>query len=199
MDLMPCTDIRYKAAVLFSSVCSCLQWENLSSTHWVASALFYVSILFALVAVILGAQQAMLLPDFDTNKSPDHRASMSSENIAKAQKFIEKMRHTSGTGSRPKYGVVFALQCPIMFLALSVWTFLAGLCTVVAGPFARMYAWGDEAKVLIVFITAAVVCMVGFLSCSFFIHSAFGTAQKAKEEGTVQILKTDEVRPATSV
>ena len=109
---------------------SCLSWDNIADLHWSARALFYSSIIFALVSVVGGAQQQWVLPAEDLLKAED----------------VDLEQLKSVLKDRNK-GLVFALQCPLMFFSYSVATFLAGFFSVVFSPLASKLSWGDDAKV----------------------------------------------------
>ena len=59
---------------MFASTISCLSWSNLSTTYWSGPALWYESIILTLTSIILGAQQAMFMPDtVDVEASQEFR------------------------------------------------------------------------------------------------------------------------------
>ena len=121
---------------MFASTMSCLSWSNLSSSHWSGPALWYGSIVLALMAVMLGAQQAMFLPDrIDGNAARDFRKRLM---VRSREKRAEL---------EPRQSMLFAWQAPLMCLSCSVVFFHAGLLSVVVSPLARKPGWGDEAKV----------------------------------------------------
>ena len=122
---------------MFASTISCLSWSNLSSSHWSGPALWYGSIILALMAVMLGAQQVMFLPDkFDGNAARDFR-----------KRLMVRGREKMRAELEPRQSVLFAWQAPLMCLSCSVMFFHAGLLSVVISPLARKPGWGDEAKV----------------------------------------------------
>ena len=122
---------------MFASTISCLSWSNLSSSHWSGPALWYGSIILALMAVMLGAQQVMFLPDkFDGNAARDFR-----------KRLMVRSREKMRAELEPRQSILFAWQAPLMCLSCSVVFFHAGLLSVVISPLARKPGWGDEAKV----------------------------------------------------
>ena len=90
--------------------------------------MWYGAIIFSLNAVILGAQQAMIISDFGDGKK------QASERFKKRSRIRER-------------NILFVWQAPIMNLAHSVIFFLVGLISVVVSPFAKNIGWNDEAKV----------------------------------------------------
>ena len=88
---------------MFASTISCLSWSNLSSSHWSGPALWYGSIVLALMAVMLGAQQVMFLPDnFDGNAARDFRKRLM---VRSREKRAEL---------EPRQSMLFAWQAPLM-------------------------------------------------------------------------------------
>lgn len=125
----------------------------------------YASILLSLVAVVCGSQQLLVLPNESRQytrdgmgnsqplpqqvlSEPSNRPVAELEEseklhlLAIAKRFRETRR-----GDRPNTLQVFALQVPIMLLALAVVTFIAGLCSIVFAPLAIQAVWDDNAKV----------------------------------------------------
>ena len=128
---------------MFASTISCLSWSVLSSSYWSGPALWYGSIIFALTAVMLGAQQVMFLPDnFDTNAARAFRKKLM---VCGSSSSREKRRVAELL--EPRQSMLFAWQAPLMCLSCSVVFFHAGLLAVVIGPLARKRELGDEAKV----------------------------------------------------
>lgn len=142
-----------QGAVLFASVISCLSWDGISDLHWSARALFYSSIIFALVSVVSGAQQQWALPAEKSLKA----GSVESEQIKRLLKDH-------------KTGLVFALQCPLMFFAYSVVTFLSGIYAVIFSPLARNGSWGDDTKIATLFSVVNVFVITAFYFGTHFIY-----------------------------
>lgn len=125
---------------MFASTISCLSWGVLSSSYWSGPALWYGSIVLALMAVMLGAQQVMFLPDnFDGNAARSFRKRLMVRSNREEKRAIELLE--------PRQSMLFAWQAPLMCLSCSVVFFHAGLLSVVVSPLARKREWGDEAKV----------------------------------------------------
>ena len=126
---------------MFASTISCLSWSVLSTSYWAGPALWYGSIVLALMAVMLGAQQVMFLPDsLDANAARDFRKRL----------MVHGGRREKKRGAElldPRQSMLFAWQAPLMCLSCSVVFFHAGLLSVVVSPLARKREWGDEAKV----------------------------------------------------
>ena len=142
-----------------------MQWPGVQKGHWSATALLYASILLSLVAVVSGSQQLLVLPndgrqytrDSTGNSQPlpqqvlSEPSDRSERELEDPEKLhllaIAKRFRDIRRGDRPNALQVFALQVPIMLLALAVVTFIAGLCSVVFAPLARQAVWDDNAKV----------------------------------------------------
>ena len=151
---------------LFTTVASCLKWQSTQDGHWCCSALFYASILVALVAVVLASQQMLVLPNRTLKDSNDTAVAVISSVLPQQQippplpvsdtdieerekrdfdAMIDRLGVTHHSG-KPNWLHVFALQAPIMLLTFAAFFFFAGVCAVVFAPLARHLIWGDEAK-----------------------------------------------------
>ena len=151
---------------LFTTVASCLQWPSTQNGHWSAAAFFYACMLLAFVAVVMGSQQLLVLPD---EAPSDWDASVeSNDRYAKEMKESEKLYLLAVVGrlrerlrdDRPDSFQVFALQAPLMLLTSSVMAFLAGLCSVVFAPLANQPGWNDNAKVCCYTLSSSTICQL---------------------------------------
>lgn len=121
---------------MFASVVSCLGWDSIAESFWLATASFYACILLSLASIFAAAQQTIILPDHDTASNYDPRQ------IEALRQFL-----TNETGDEPSLITLFAWQSPIMFMGYSVVFFVTGLATVVIAPLAQQPVWGPAAKV----------------------------------------------------
>lgn len=123
----------HQGAILFTSIISCLSWSNLSNTNWSGPAFWYAGIILALISIVLGAQQTMVLPDMQDD--------IDSINIR------NRLMAANTPQPRPSRIMLFVWQSPLMCLTYSIICFLAGLSSVVISPLVRQPSWNDEAKV----------------------------------------------------
>ena len=108
--------------------------------------MFYLSTVFALVAIVSSSQQLWILPRLDLAHAlltGDVREK--NRRIADLSAFLDRVQRARDGKLKAKY--LFALQAPIMLLTLSVLTFLAGLCSTIFSPLAVKLMWDDDAKV----------------------------------------------------
>ena len=129
---------------LFTTVASCLQWPGTQNGHWSASALFYASILFALIAIILGSQQLLVLSNIAPIDKLDRELRASEKRYL--EEVVKRLCDPHRQGEPNNFGVA-ALQAPFTLLSLAVLAFLAGLCSVVFAPLATQLIWDDHARV----------------------------------------------------
>jgi hypothetical protein len=103
--------------------------------------------LFALLAIVCGSQQLLLLPkaEEDVTQSPSDMQKRQ-ENFAKIKARLTRSDRDSH--SQLRLGAIFTLQAPIMLMTFSVMTFLSGLLSVVFSPVAREPRWDGDAKVI---------------------------------------------------
>lgn len=138
---------------------SCLQWPGTQNGHWCAPALFYASLLFALVAIVTGSQQLLVVPN-ERSADADAFAGASlamkledgqeSEMAASEREHLQAIVDRLCQTHRPNQSNslhIFALQAPMMLLSLSVMAFLGGLCSVIIAPLVQLPVWNDHAKV----------------------------------------------------
>ena len=90
----------------------------------------------ALMAVILGAQHTMMLPELSAPTS-------------NFLTICKKLRGKKSAKNDVRNGgiILFSLQAPLMCLAYSTVFFLAGLASFVISPLAMNPRWNAEAKV----------------------------------------------------
>lgn len=154
-----------------------MTWPATAQAHWTAAALFYLSTVFALVAIISSSQQLWILPRLDLGTLSDVREKH--RRIEDLSAFVHRVQKTNGRSGtlKPKY--IFALQAPIMLLTLSVLAFLAGMCSTIYSPLAQRLAWNDDAKISLVFGIGSVAALGIFASTSTFIYALFRSADTA--------------------
>lgn len=153
--------VQVGGAVLFASIIAALSWPAIATTHWSCPALWYAGILFSLMAVVLGAQQLIVISDgFSPTTWND------------ALEIRRRLVTVDQSGQwQPSRVMLFVLQAPLMCLAYSMLLFLAGLVSFIVSPLALKPAWNDEAKTVVLFLVAlAVACMVRYRT-SLSVHS----------------------------
>jgi len=106
--------------------------DNISGRHWTCAGFWSITIILPISAVMLGAQQYLVLEGVETTDW---------------QRFQSAVRTSSGTGWEAKPQTLFAMQCPLMMFSYAVTTFLAGLTAYVVSPFALRTEWNQDAKV----------------------------------------------------
>lgn len=154
--------VQVAGAVLFASATSALSWGNIAESHWTARTLFYSCIVLALVAIVTGAQQQMVLPGDDPH--------LQDMDLAHIIATITGIRQSNNTAKKHNHGLIFALQAPLMLFSLAVALFLAGLFSVVFGPLGSSPLWGDNAKVAIFFGTMNAIAIIAFAGSSWWIY-----------------------------
>lgn len=122
--------------MIFASIIQCFSWNGIGDTHWLVPASWYLSILFALFAVVLGAQQTVLVGD----RNREHYQ-------GPLQKLCPPDSHGFVDGRRPSLTLMLAWQGPIMFLSYSLVWYIIGLSTWIIYPVVQKAQWDDDAKV----------------------------------------------------
>ena len=131
-------------------VTSSFSWAEVSSSYWLASALWYCSLLFAIIGIIISSQQIAVLdilglphPTGNIRKSEEQSARrnirrflpvMLSEIIRPSieSSFPNEEREVGQW--EPRWKMVFVWQCPVMFLSYAVLFYAFGLTLYVCSP-----------------------------------------------------------------
>ena len=159
----PTFSLYAQGGFLFTTVASCLQWPGTASGHWSATALFYTSMLTALLAIVTGSQQLLLLPN---ERHTDQQRDVTGADAVLPQQVLLKpvdradtemeeaeRRHLDAIAERIggteelRWFQMFVLQVPIMLLSIAVIEMLAAVCSVVLAPLAAMPVFDDQTKV----------------------------------------------------
>lgn len=111
------------------SAISTLSWTGLDGRHWTGLSCWYASIILAIVSVLSGAQQTILLESL--------------QNVD----FRQTRIRLCGNSYEPKWTVVFAWQCHLMLLSWAFVCYIAGLTSYIVSPVAINPVWDDNAKV----------------------------------------------------
>lgn len=128
--------VQVAGAVIFASVNGCLQWNNLEGRHWIGPAFWYASILLSLFAVVLGAQQVLVLDPLEDNENTDWL------------RVRKRLMVDPPLGAlQPRLKMLYVWQEPLMCLGYAVVFFVGGLMSHVYSPIAQGRAWNDDAKV----------------------------------------------------
>ena len=164
-----------QSAILAAATIGSFSWSAIADAYWLASALWYSSLVLSIVGLLLAAQQVAVLQLLGKPPpTPGHRDFSEKDSLRRFLPLIltERRAHRrrrrsrsnsandeNSTGEwRPRWKMVFIWQCPSMFLAYSICFFLAGLTLFVCTPLIRGEKWDTGSNVsksfpLIFFIT----------------------------------------------
>lgn len=141
-------------------------WPTLENTAWIATAMWYSSLLLAIIALITSTQQSTLLQ----TASIDRRSTTSSvDDIQRHLRFLlaspkkaptsipstnrltprsdlERNILTNVQASQPSWFMLFYWQCPMMLMSYSWVAFLLALTLHVCAPFMRPFEPADSTK-----------------------------------------------------
>ena len=152
--------IGYQSAVLAAAVIGTFSWNAVSDAYWLASAFWYCSLVLAILGLALAAQEVAVLDLIRTRQSAEQPITSKAD----MRRYLPLILTESRSGDReserristesndvgvwsPKWKMVFAWQCPIMFLSYSVCFYLAGLTNFVCTPLIRRESWNTNSKV----------------------------------------------------
>ena len=158
-----------QCAVLAAAVIGSFSWTGLPDAYWLASALWQCSLVLSILGILLAAQQLTVLDLLGVPQPvADGRPSALSAARKKVRRFLPLMLTEVGPGQvergergrtesglpdggevarwKPRWKMVFAWQCPVMFMSYSVLLYLGGLTVYVCSPLIKG-SWDASANV----------------------------------------------------
>ena len=149
-----------KATVLTAIVTASFSWGNVASSHWVGPSFWYASLSTSIFGIFLSAQQMSLLSLIgdlpEGHQKPSAKVMERHLNqILGRQSRMPAVPRDGGEGDDVPGGdltwvlnwrLLFAWQCPMMFIAYSTLFYLVGL-SVVAGTPLISEEWGPNSYV----------------------------------------------------
>jgi hypothetical protein len=144
-----------QCAVLAGVVIGSFSWNTIQNSYWVAPALWYGSLVFSILGILLAAQQIAVLDLLGS------LATKSDQSLARAYVhrylplLLSERQHReletavqSALGEwKPRRKMIFIWQCGTMFMSYSVTLYLAGLTIFVCAPLIQEGAWSSGGKV----------------------------------------------------
>ena len=146
----------HQCAIIAAAVIGSFSWANVPDPYWLASALWFCSLAFSILGILLSAQQLGVL---DLLGVPPKRAGARSAKqrirrflplmLTEVTSQIDQTRYHNSAGMvgiwRPRWKMVFTWQCPVMFMSYSVLLYAVGLTIYVCSPLI-MGDSGDQRK-----------------------------------------------------
>lgn len=131
-------------------------WNSVSNSYWLASTLWYCSLVLSILDILISAQQIAVLDLLDTRQNEKKPASVRMRVRRYLPLLLTKVPPQSSAAGfdensigewRPRWKMVFIWQCSIMFLAYSVTLYLAGLTVFICTPLIRRETWSTGSNV----------------------------------------------------
>ena len=163
---MTTTSSWLQNAILAAATIGSFSWNAVVDAYWLASALWYSSLILSILGILLAAQQVAVLQLL--GKPPTQADGADPSDKADVRRFLPliltEVRRQRPRGSRtgadpsdcdgdpigewrPRWKMVFIWQCPSMFLSYSVCFYLAGLTLFVCTPLIRRDKWNTASNV----------------------------------------------------
>ena len=156
-----------QSAILAAATIGSFSWSAIQDAYWLASALWYSSLIFSIGGLLLAAQQISVLQLLGKPPAQAHLGTYSVKEdvrrflplilreVRPRESLTDAVRDDGdGVGEwRPRWKMVFIWQCPAMFLSYSVCFFLAGLTLFVCTPLIRGDKWdtGSDVRLSCIF------------------------------------------------
>lgn len=144
-----CVDSLLQCTVLAAGVIGAFSWSNVPQSYWLASALWYCSLLLSITGLLLSRQQDSVLDLLGApQRQQDQRAA-----CAEADRYLPLLlteAHDTENGAervRPKRKMVFLWQCSMMLMSYSATFYLVGLTVFVCSPLIQGRRDGPDSNV----------------------------------------------------
>ena len=137
-----------QSAVVATIVTSSFSWNGVDNSYWLAPALWYCSLLLAILGILISSQQIAVLDILGLpHPTGDIRKSEEESTRKNIKRFLPLMLSKDHLGQwQPRWKMVFLWQCGIMFLSYSVTSYLLGLTLYICSPLI-LGQWGTQAYV----------------------------------------------------
>ena len=137
-----------QSAVVAAIVTSSFSWTDISDSYWLAPALWYCSLLLAILGILISSQQIAVL---DVLGLPHATGNIRKDEEESARKrilrFLPLMLSENRAGLwEPRWKMVFVWQSGIQFLGYAVTFYVIGLTIYVCSPLIQG-TYGPQANV----------------------------------------------------
>ena len=130
-----------KSTILAGAVIGCFSWVPATDGYWIGPALWYFTLVLAIVAILLSSSQAFIFSALNTpslahNSPGDFRRYLALILAIPPEDFLswDDSRPTALDDCLPRWKMVFTWQAPMMLMAYAVACFMAGLMVYVCTP-----------------------------------------------------------------
>lgn len=124
-----------QGTLIASAVTGSIQWSSLSTAHWVVSAVWYSTLLFSLVSVVMAFYLSILFSNFAIHNNGTN--------------ILLAVLHKTRNAEKSRWASLFALQMPIMFLSYALILYILGLSLMVIRPLWNA-PWGNSSWVSVI-------------------------------------------------
>ncbi|ORY14674.1 hypothetical protein BCR34DRAFT_560042 [Clohesyomyces aquaticus] len=179
--------ISIACAIVAAAVIGAFSWNTIMDAYWLSHALWHASLVLSILGILLSAQQIAVLhalgPLPPTSK-PEHIETAircySPLLLANPNKLNLSLPNLNAT---PRRKMVFTWQCPMMFMAYSVISFLFGLTILVCTPLIRRQEWNSGCNIAIMYLVIFGAGGATYVYCSFWIYRYVDLDSVPPEDG----------------
>jgi len=132
-----------KCTFLAAAVIGAFSWNTVQTAFWLTHGLWYSSLIFSILGILLSATQIAALHLLGPLPIPKrNRAFKLNRAKAAIAKYSPLLVSKTVSGNVPRKKMLFTWQGPVMLMSYSVCSFLAGLTILVCSPLIRREGWG---------------------------------------------------------
>lgn len=160
--------ITIACTVLAAAVIGAFSWTTLDNAYWLTYGFWHSSLMLSILGILLSASEITVLSILGPLNARG-KVSLQESRVRRYTPFLLSTCTQSG-GFMPRRKMVFAWQCPLMFMSYSVCAFLAGLTILVCTPFIReKSAWGDGHNIATMYLAIFAGGATAFVFCSYWV------------------------------
>lgn len=133
-----------KCAILAAAVIGSFSWTTIDQAYWLTHGFWHGSLVLSVLGLLIAAQQVTVLNFLGPMPSP--KKTRQREKCL--ERYLPVLLSKDHSSYHPRQKMVFAWQCPLMFMSYSVCSFLAGITILVCTPLIqREGGWNDGCNV----------------------------------------------------
>jgi hypothetical protein len=163
------TFVSVAGVAITAIITASFSWPVIVDSYWLASGVWYGSLMTSVCGILIAAQQVSLL--MLIGELPEDPTNTSSKSLRRhvSQILVELPKPEANGEDRMRWCIswrlIFAWQCPMMFFGYSTLLYFIGLTVIVITPLIEGRT-GPPIKVAITYITLSAVSWGMFAFCS---------------------------------
>ncbi|KAH3907617.1 hypothetical protein HBI56_180000 [Parastagonospora nodorum] len=159
--------ISIACAILAAAVIGAFSWTTIDQAYWLTHGFWHGSLVLSVLGLLIAAQQVTVLNFLGPMPSPK-KIRQTKECL---ERYLPVLLSKDRSRYHPRQKMVFAWQCPLMFMSYSVCSFLAGITILVCTPLIqREGGWNDGCNIAVMYLSVCAIAGTTFVFCGFWIY-----------------------------